>query len=75
MWKITYGRATDYNIIRRMRYACWITKATDAQSEYVVILAFPWQTWLRERVSIVRYTYISCLIFWSCTEFKGVYTG
>jgi hypothetical protein len=38
-----YGRArqaTDHNIIRRMRFACWITKATDTNSEYV-ILTFP----------------------------------
>jgi hypothetical protein len=26
------GQATDDNIIRRMRFACWITKATDTQS-------------------------------------------
>jgi hypothetical protein len=47
-----YGRATqatDDNIIRRMRFACWITKATDTQSEYVILIAFPRQQWLRER--------------------------
>jgi hypothetical protein len=36
-----YGTArqtTDDNIIRRMRFACWITKATDTHSEYVVLL-------------------------------------
>ena len=26
------GQATDDNIIRRMRFACWITKATDTQN-------------------------------------------
>jgi hypothetical protein len=34
-----YGRArqaTDDNIIRRMRFACWITKATDTHSEYEI---------------------------------------
>jgi hypothetical protein len=47
-----YGRirqATDVNIIRRMRVACWITKATDIYSEYVIFIAFPRQQWLRER--------------------------
>jgi hypothetical protein len=47
-----YGRArlaTDNNIIRRMRFACWITKATDTHSEYVILIAFPRQQWLRER--------------------------
>jgi hypothetical protein len=36
-----YGTArqtTDDNIIRRMRFACWITKATDTHSEYVILI-------------------------------------
>jgi hypothetical protein len=55
-----YGTArqvTDDNIIRRMRFACRITKATGTHSEYVIIIAFPRQQWLRERVSILRCTY------------------
>jgi len=40
--------------ISRMRFACWITKATDTHSEYVVLNAFPWQQWLGERASILR---------------------
>jgi hypothetical protein len=38
-----YGRAreaTDDNIIWRMRIECWITKATDTQSEYEILIAF-----------------------------------
>jgi hypothetical protein len=45
MWKEN-GRArqaTDENIIRRMRIARWITKATHIHSEYVTHLASPWQ--------------------------------
>jgi hypothetical protein len=60
-----YGRArqpTDDNIIWRMRIACWITKATDTHSECIILIAFPWQQWLRERSSVLRYTYIACLI-------------
>jgi hypothetical protein len=45
------GLATD-NIIRRMRIACWITKATDRHSEYVILIAFAWQHWLCERASV-----------------------
>jgi hypothetical protein len=56
--------ATDGNIIRRMRFACWITKATDTHSECVILIAFPRQQWLRERVSVLRYTYTD-----SCFEF------
>jgi hypothetical protein len=27
--------------IQRVRFACWITKATDTHSEYVILIAFP----------------------------------
>jgi hypothetical protein len=45
----TYGRArqtTDNNVIWRMRFTLWITKATDTQSEYVIHIAFPRKHWL-----------------------------
>jgi hypothetical protein len=58
----TAGQATDGNIIRRMRTACWITKATDTHSDYVILTAFPRQQWLRERASILHYTCITSLI-------------
>jgi hypothetical protein len=45
----TARQATDDNIMRRMRLACWITKAVDTHSEYVIIIAFPWQASLGER--------------------------
>jgi hypothetical protein len=48
--------------MRRMRFACWITKATDTHSEYVILIAFSLQQWLRERASMLRYTYIACLV-------------
>ena len=59
----TARQATDDNIIRRMRSACWITMATDTHSEYVILMAFPRQTRLRKRALISRYTYITCLIY------------
>jgi hypothetical protein len=34
---------TDDNVTQRMRFACWITKATDKHSEYVMRIAFPRQ--------------------------------
>ena len=46
-------------IIRRTRFACWITKATDTHSEYVILTAFQLQQWLRERAAILR-LYINC---------------
>jgi hypothetical protein len=51
------GQATDDNIIRRMRFACWITKATNSRSQYVILIAFPRQQWLRERKSILCSTH------------------
>ena len=55
----TARQATDDNIVRRMRFACWITKATDTHSVCVILIAFARQQWLRERASILRYTYIA----------------
>jgi len=57
----TAGQATDDNTVRRMRFACWIPKATNTHSEYVILIAFPLQQWLRERALILRYMYIGCL--------------
>ena len=60
-----YGRATqatDGYIVRRMRFACWITKDTVRHSEYVILTAFPRQQWLGESASVLRYTYIACLV-------------
>ena len=37
-------------------------KTTDAHSEYVILIAFSRQQWLRERALLLRYTYIACLV-------------
>jgi len=42
----------------RMRIACWIPKATDTHSEYVILIAFPL---LHELALVLRYMYITCL--------------
>ena len=31
--------------------------------QYVLLIAFPQQQWLRERASVLRYTYIACLVY------------
>ena len=46
-----------------MRITCWIPKAIHTQSEYVILIAFTLQKWLHERASVLRYTYIACLVF------------
>jgi len=48
--------------VRHMRIACWIPKAADRQSEYVILIAFPLQQWLHERATVLRYAYIACLV-------------
>ena len=41
MEKLCIARqATDANIMRRMRFACWIPKATNTLSEYVIVSLF-----------------------------------
>jgi hypothetical protein len=49
-------------VIQRMRIASWIPNATNVHSEYVILIAFPLQEWLSERGSMLRYTYITCLV-------------
>jgi hypothetical protein len=46
----------------RMRIACWVTKATNTPSEYVILIDCPLQQWLHERAPVLRYTYMTCLV-------------
>jgi len=45
-----------------MRFACWITKATDRQYEHEIRLAFARQQLLCERASTLRDTYIASTV-------------
>ena len=49
MCKNTVESERPQTTIRRMSFACWIAKATNTLSEYVVLIAFPLQQWLHER--------------------------
>jgi hypothetical protein len=44
------------------RFACWITKATNIHSEYVILTAVALHLWLHDRASMLSYTYIACLL-------------
>jgi len=57
VWKNTVETDRSQMIIRRMRNACWIPKATNTRSEYVILIAYPLQQWLHESTSMLRYTY------------------
>ena len=61
-----YGRtrkATDDNIIQRMRFPCFITEDTNTHSEYIISIAFPQQQWLQERTSLLRYIDFASLVY------------
>jgi len=55
MWKkcCRAGETTDDNITRRSLFACWIIKVTDTHLVYVILVAFPRQKWLRDRLNIM----------------------
>ena len=69
MWKSTVQPEWPQLTTWRMRIACWILKATDTHSEYVIFTAFPSQQWLQESASAWHYTYIHCL---SCLVLNSV---
>jgi hypothetical protein len=55
-------QATDDNIIRRMRFVCWITKATDTH-ECVNLTASPLQQWLNApQYYVIRTLPLSCML-------------
>jgi hypothetical protein len=43
MWTNAVESERPQVIIRRMRVSCWITKAANTHSEYVILVAFPLQ--------------------------------
>ena len=61
-WKNIVEPDTPQMTIRRVCIACWVAKATNTHSEYVMLIAFPLQQWLQERASMLRYTYIACIL-------------
>jgi hypothetical protein len=57
MWENIVEPGRSQMRVWRMRLACWIPKATNALSEYVMLNALPLQQFLHERASMLRYTY------------------
>ena len=48
---------------RRLRVACWISKATNTHSEYVILISFPLQQWLQNspQCCVLRTVLGSCI--------------
>jgi len=59
MWENILGRGGPQMTTWRTRIACWIPKATNTDSGFVIPIAFPQQQWLHERSSILLY--VHCL--------------
>ena len=59
--------------IWRMSIAWRVTKFTDTHSEYVMQTALPLQQWLGKLASMLRYTYIFCLVYLQNTQYIGTY--
>ena len=59
MWKSSVERGRPQMKIWRIRIACWVPNATYTHSVCVIIIAFPLQ---HQRASVLRYTYIACLL-------------
>ena len=58
-----YGRAvqvTDDRIILNMCIGCWIPKAKNTHSEFVILTAFSLLQWLHEGASVLR-LYVQCV--------------
>jgi hypothetical protein len=53
-WKNIVDLSRPQTTICSMRIACWIPKATNTQTRYVPLTAFPLQQWLPEGASILR---------------------
>ena len=68
VYKITCKNTVEPDWPQRTigRIAFWICKATNTHSNNVIVIAFPLQQWLYERVSMLRYTYTVCLVTRTC---------
>jgi len=70
MWKNNVVSGRPQMTIWRMCISCFILKATKTHSEYVIVIAFAWQQWLHESISVLRYTHIACLVI-LCVHFNS----
>jgi len=62
MWKNIVEHGRPQMTIWHTHIACWVPKDTNTHSEYVIIITFPLQQWLHGHTSMLRYSYIACLV-------------
>jgi len=61
MWKNMIEPDRPQKTTWRLCILCWVPKATDRHSEYVIRIAFTLQHWLHEHTSLLPFTYIACI--------------
>jgi len=61
MWKNTVQLSSSHMTLTRMRIVCWLPKAKNTHSEYVILTAFTLQQWLKERASMLLHSTLSVL--------------
>ena len=54
MWRNTVEPGSPQTTIWRVQILCWVPKATNTNSEYVILIALPRQKWSHERASLLR---------------------
>ena len=62
MWKIIIQPGRSQMTAGHQRFSRCIPISTKTYSQYAIIIAFPLQQWLHERASMLRYTYIACIV-------------
>jgi hypothetical protein len=65
MWKNLVESARPQMTIWHMRIACWIPKATQAHSEYVILITFALKHWLHGSASFLYFFILCCLVNFS----------
>jgi len=63
MWKNIVEPERPQMTIGRMLFVFCVTKTTNTLSEYVILIALLLPQYLQKRASVLRYTYIACLVF------------
>jgi hypothetical protein len=66
MWKNIVQAGRLQMTVWHMRIVRWMHKASNAHSEYVMLIAFPLKQWLHERVSMSHV--IHCLSCFKCQQ-------
>ena len=64
-WKNVIEWSRPQMTIWHMRIPCWIPRAKNTHSGCAILIVFPFQQWLHERVSMLSYAYFVLFIIYS----------